>query len=74
MFDECDLSQEKNWYDEQLVKKCAKALAQNNMGVHQARNLEEARAIVLGLLPKDTTIGCGDVVTLLPSRCSVLDS
>lgn len=65
MLDERDLSQEKKWYDEELVKKCAKALAQNNMGVHQARNLEEAGSIVLGLLPEDTTIGFGDSVTLL---------
>ena len=65
MLDERDLSQEKKWHYEQLARKCAKALGQNNMGVHLARDPEEARSIVLGLIPEDATIGFGDSATLL---------
>ena len=65
MLDERDLSHEKKWHYEQLTRKCAKALGQNNMGVHLARDREEARSIVLGLIPEDATIGFGDSVTLL---------
>lgn len=65
MLDERDLSQEKKWHYEQLVKKCAKALEQHNMGVYHARDNEEARSIVLGLVPEEATVGFGDSVTLL---------
>ena len=65
MLDECDLSQEKKWHYEQLVKKCATALEKNNMGVHQARDIDEARSIVLQLIPEAATVGFGDSVTLL---------
>ena len=51
MLDERDLSQEKKWYYEQLLKKCVKALEQNNMGAHHARDCREARSIVLDLIP-----------------------
>ena len=64
MLDECDLSQEKKWYYEQLVKKCAKEIEQKNISVHHARDREEARSIVLGLIPEGATTGFGDSMTL----------
>ncbi len=63
--DERDLSQEKKWHYEQVAKKCLKALEQNNLGARYARDREEARSIVLGLIPDDATVGLGDSVTLL---------
>jgi len=56
MPDELDLSQEKKWHYEQLARKCAKALGENNMGVHLARDREEARSIVLGLSKSDGVV------------------
>ena len=50
---------------EQLAKRCLKAVEQNNMGACYARDREEARSVVLGLILEDATVGLGDSVTLL---------
>jgi hypothetical protein len=65
MLDERDLSQEKKWYYQQMVSTCVKALKRNNFAAHQASDSEEARSIVLDLIPEAATIGFGDSVTLL---------
>lgn len=63
--DERDLSQEQSWHYEQLAKTCLKALEQNNIEAYYARNREEARSTVLGLIPQDASVGFSDSVTLL---------
>jgi len=65
LLDERNLTQERKWHYEQLAKKCLKAVEQNNMGAYYARDCEDARSIVLQLIPEDVIIGLGDSVTLL---------
>ncbi len=65
MLDERDLSQEQRWHYQQVTKKCLKALERNNIGACYARDRDEARSIVLGLIPEGATVGLGDSVTFL---------
>jgi hypothetical protein len=65
LFDERDLGQEKRWYHEQLAKRCLKALERNNIGARYAQDRDEARSIVLSLIPEGATVGMGDSVTFL---------
>ncbi|MEE8174952.1 MAG: LUD domain-containing protein, partial [Dehalococcoidia bacterium] len=65
MLDERDLSQEQRWHYQQLTKKCLKALGRNNIEACYARDRDEARSVVLGLIPEAATVGLGDSVTML---------
>lgn len=65
VIDERDLSQERKWHYEQLANKCVKALNQNRIGAYYARDVDEARSIVMGLISEGVIVGMGDSVTLL---------
>jgi len=54
----------KDWLGEKQLGKTAKLLKERGFSVHIAENREEAKKIVLDLIPKNASIGIGGSITI----------
>jgi len=54
----------RSWYWDKVLERTADALRKNGFEVHVAKNRDDAKRIVLDLIPPGTTVGIGGSVTI----------